>query len=112
MDLAYAQAYTIEGFDALFYKDPTTLYTITDFSDDRYYFTRENDEIIYHFSERVIIDKEVFCDTSGKFRIYLYATDIDGPRYFESGSVLNFTYEKQGEDLLIYLSYIGVKYED
>lgn len=105
LKLVYEKAYTIEGFTTLYYEDPTTIYTFTDLSDYKYFFTREKNEIIYHFREQFIIDKDVFNNTTRNFRIYLIYSNSNDDYSNRVTTMLNYTYEKQGETLLI--SFVG-----
>lgn len=90
-----------------FSEDQMTLLIITDFWDDKYYYTIENNEIIYHFSEQFKIDKEVFNNSSGKFCIYLWSTNSNGLHcYLERESAIDFTYKKQGKSLFISYNYV------
>lgn len=102
MGLAYAP----REFNNISTKDQITLYLITDFSDDRYFYTKENDEIIYHFSEQFKIDKEVFNKDTGKFCIYLWSTNLYGELLVETYGAINFYYEKQNGFITISQSYV------
>lgn len=43
-------AYAPREYNNVSSKDQVTLYTIVDFSNSKYFYTKEKDEIIYHFS--------------------------------------------------------------
>ena len=87
-------------------KDQIILYTITDFWDDRYFYSIENNEIIYHFSEQFKIDKGIFNNSSGEFCIYLWSANSNGPYGFLGReSTIYYTYKKQGDSLLVSYNY-------
>lgn len=103
-DLKFELGYAPENLKEIEREKITILYTITDFSDDKYYYTKEENEIIYHFSENFVIPKEFFsetyffCDSYGSFCIFL---GIPWGDDWSFAMHRIYFYEKQGDILVI-----------
>ncbi|MDE7263699.1 MAG: hypothetical protein K2N64_03450 [Anaeroplasmataceae bacterium] len=85
-----------------------SFYTIKDFTDDRYYYTETEDEIIYNFSEWFTLNKEIFDNEQGDFWIVLYQTiQLEGVNGISYGVWQRFVYKKQDERLYLQNKYEG-----
>ena len=82
----------------------TSFYTITDFTDDRYYYTETDDKIIYNFSEWFTLSKEIFDNEQGDFYIVLYE-EVNGGISYDLWQ--RFVYKKQDGRLYLQNKYEG-----
>ena len=96
--LAYSSAYPETD-----YEEHTILFTITDFSSEVYYYTMDENRIIYSFKKTFLIEKEIFADTKGEFYVFMYSTVLDFSES-ESTIIYRINYEKNNEVLELHLS--------
>ena len=78
------------------------LETITDFSDDKYYYTEEKNKIIFNYQKKYLIDENIFDNTEGEFFVFMYQTESDYSRNTYS-MLSKFEYTKQ--ESIVYIKH-------
>ena len=69
------------------------LYSIIDFSNEDYYFTKRGEKIKYNFTEEVVINKEYFIDGSGEITFMMYPTYGKYSESHSSSISIKYKYE-------------------
>lgn len=106
-DFKYNLGYTPmdqNSHDIFFGDETVILYTITDFSNDIFYYTYIEDEIHFNFTEIFTIKKEIFNQDSGVF--YIFMGDVG---FTMSTRII---YQKKDGNLYLQEKYKGGFYEE
>jgi len=80
----------------------TILYSITDFSKQEYYFSKNGNKIENKFCEKYVIEKEFFGNKNGSITFMIYQTTDDSSTYHTSMLTQKFYYKIENDKIFFY----------